>query len=587
MTTIPVSQDGKRITVHRDFRAQGRRLGKGLLWLFFAAIIFGVSTLPLIYSMDAALYEETRTGLSDNRSLAAVIDVLTTREYLGYLLQSVSLSSLVTGFALTIGVTIALLIGRFDLPGKSWLEILVIIPLFISPFTGLMAWIALGSAKTGFLNIMVTRVLGAFGIESGPLIDIWDFWGVVWVMVLFYVPFVYLFTIGGFRTMNGALEEAARSSGATAWQGLRYVTLPLSMPAIFGAGLLVFILATEMYTIPGIIGSTAGFKTLSWQIFIDSSDFPVRRAHAAAAGMLLLSITIVGVAIQRRATRTSSRFVTIAGKGHPSKLLSLGRWRWAALGFVGFYIAAAVALPICALALQSVLKFSTVNLTADVFTLKHYFDLFTLENARQAIQNTLWIGLLSGMLCVIGGSLISYRDVRMPNALTSVLSFLAILPIAVPGLVYGIGLLWVYLRTPLYGTVWVLLFAFLAKFLPYAVVVSRSGLQQVHRELEESARMSGAGTVRILRAITMPLMKPTLIAILFLVMILSMKELSASVLLYTPRSMVLSVLIWQYMELGNYQFAAAAAIIQTIIMITLVVGTRAVFGIRLERSLAK
>jgi iron(III) transport system permease protein len=484
-------------------------------------------------------------------------------------------------------VGIALLIGRFDLPAKSTLEILVILPLFISPFTGLMAWIALGSSKTGFLNLSVTAMLNAMGISSGPLINIWNFGGVVWVMVLFYVPFAYLFTIGGFRTMNGALEEAARTAGASAWQGLRYVTLPLSMPAIFGAALLVFILATEMYTIPGIIGSTAGFKTLSWQIFVDSSDFPVRRAHAAAGGILLLSITIVGVAIQRRATRISSRFVTIAGKGHPSKLLKLGKWRWAALCFIGAYIFAAVVLPICALILQSILKFSTVAFTWDSFTVKHYVDLFTLENARQSIANTLWIGLLSGALCVIGGFIVSYRDVRMPSNLTSALSFLAILPIAVPGLVYGIGLLWVYLRTPLYGTVWVLLCAFLAKFLPYAVVVSRSGLQQVHSELEESARMAGAGTVRILRVITMPLMKPTLIAILFLAMILTMKELSASVLLYTPRSMVLSVLIWQYMELGNYQFAAAAAIVQTVIMLTLVLGTRAVFGIRLERSLAK
>ena len=166
------------------------------------------------------------------------------------------------------------------------------------------------------------------------------------------------------------------------------------------------------------------------------------------------------------------------------------------------------------------------------------------------------------------------------------LSFLGALPVAVPGLVYGIGLLWAYIQTPLYGTAWVLLMAYIAKFLPYGIMVSRSGILQIDPELEQSARMSGAGPLHAMVAITMPLMRITLVAILFFVMLQSIKELSASVLLYTQKSQVLSVLTWHYMDSGNYQFAAAIGVVQTLIMVALVLGARRIFGVQLARPIA-
>jgi iron(III) transport system permease protein len=185
---------------------------------------------------------------------------------------------------------------------------------------------------------------------------------------------------------------------------------------------------------------------------------------------------------------------------------------------------------------------------------------------------------------VLAGFAISLAEIRRPNFATRALAFLSVLPVAVPGLVYGIGLLWTFLPTPLYGTIWVLLFAYVAKFLPYGVVVSRSGLLQIHPELEEGARMCGASPGRAIRQITMPLLKPTLVAVLFFVMLMSIKELSASVLLYTHDSQVLSVLTWHYMDSGDYQFAAAIGVIQTIIMLGIVFLARAIFRVRLESA---
>lgn len=561
--------------------------GERLVWALLAVAVFVVAIVPLIYTVNAAFYGETRTGLSNVRDLTAVLNVYTSAEYLGYLANALVLAVLVTVMSLAAGVTMAVLMARTDLPFKNTLDLLIIMPLFLSPFTGLIAWITLGSQKTGFVNVTISAVLNTIGIDPGPIINIWSYAGVVWVMFLFFCPFAYLFTVGSLRAMDSSLEESARTSGATPLQTLLRITIPMALPSILASGLLIFILAAEMYTIPGIIGSTVGFTTLPWQIYQDSTVFPVHRAHAAAAGTMLLWITILGVWLQRRITQRSERFVTVSGKGFRGRPLSLGKARWLALSGVGLYILSADILPFGALLLSSFMKYSAPMITLDIFTLVHYQQIFTLQDMRAALWNTTWLAVLCGAICVFVGLLISFMEVRRPGPATRTLAFLGVLPVAVPGLVYGIGLLWTYIQTPIYGTPWILLMAYVAKFLPYGIVVSRSAIIQLHPELEQSARMSGATGLVALRKITMPLLKPTLIAILFFVMLMSIKELSASILLYNQKSQVLSVLTWHYMDAGNYQFAAAIGVIQTIMMIALVIFTRAIFRVQMEKALSK
>lgn len=558
-----------------------------LVWPVLALIVFVLAIVPLIYIVDAAFYKETRTGLSDVRDLTAIRNVYFGAEYLGYLVNALVLAAIVTTLSVGVGVTMAILVARTDVPFKGAIDLLVIMPLFLSPFTGLIAWIALGSENSGFINVALTSLFGSLGIDFPPLVQIWSYAGIVWVMFLFFCPFVYLFTVGNLRAMDSSLEESARMSGASAVKTLLRITLPMSLPAILASGLLVFILSAEMYTIPGIIGSTTGFTTLPWQIYQDSTSFPVHRAHAAAAGTLLLWVTLFGVWLQRRITRRSERFVTISGKGFRGRPLSLGSGKWIALAGIGLYVFCAVLLPFAAILLSSFMKYSSSTLTADIFTLEHYRQIFLLADMRMALRNTLVLAVLSGAVCVVVGLLVSVMEVRRPGPGTALVAFLGVLPVAVPGLVYGIGLLWTYIGTPVYGTIWILLLAFIAKFLPYGIVVSRSAIIQIHPELEQSARMSGASALTVIRKITMPLLKPTLIAILFFVMIMSMKELSASILLYNQKSQILSVLTWHYMDAGNYQFAAAIGVVQTILMLALVIFTRAIFKVRLESAMAK
>ncbi|MGN6768149.1 MAG: ABC transporter permease, partial [Rhizobiaceae bacterium] len=514
--------------------------GERLVWALLAVAVFVIAIVPLLYTVNAALYGETRTGLSNVRDLTAILDVYTGTEYLGYLANALILAVVVTVLSLAAGVAMAVLMARADLPFKNTFDLLIIMPLFLSPFTGLIAWITLGSQKTGFVNVAISAVLRTVGIDPGPIINIWSYAGVIWVMFLFFCPFAYLFTVGSLRAMDSSLEESARTSGATPLQTLMRITSPMALPSILASGLLIFILAAEMYTLPGIIGTSVGFTTLPWQIYQDSTVFPVHRAHAAAAGTMLLWVTVLGVWLQRRITRRSERFVTVSGKGFRGRPLSLGRARWIALAGLGFYVLSADILPFGALILSSFMKYSAPMITADIFTLDHYRQILTLQDMRLALWNTTWLAVLSGGICVLVGLLISFMEVRRPGPATRTLAFLGVLPVAVPGLVYGIGLLWTYIQTPIYGTPWILLMAYVAKFLPYGIVVSRSAVIQLHPELEQSARMSGATGLMAMRKITMPLLKPTLIAILFFVMLMSIKELSASILLYNQKSQVLS-----------------------------------------------
>jgi len=191
-------------------------------------------------------------------------------------------------------------------------------------------------------------------------------------------------------------------------------------------------------------------------------------------------ITIAGVWLQRRMTRVGERFVTIGGKGSQSPPLALGRWRWAAIGLILVYVLAADILPFGALLVSSLMKYSSGHLTANIFTTRHFVEFFTTANMLGGLWNTVVLAVFSGILCVLMGFVISLTELRTPNPATRMLAFLAVIPVAVPGLVYGIGLIWTYLQTPLYGTIWVLLMAYIAKFLPYGVVISRAGLLQIH-----------------------------------------------------------------------------------------------------------
>lgn len=555
--------------------------------LFLTVPVFFVAFIPLLYVIRSAFLEERDIGLGTAFSLDAIHNVYLTLDYLLPLWNAVFLAAIVTAISLIVGVALALVVARTDIGGKPVWETLIIMPLFLSPFTGLISWVALGSERTGFINVAYSGLLRPF-FESVPaLMNIWTFGGIVWVMLLFFCPYAYLFTLGSLRSMDVSLEEAARASGASYFQVLTRVTIPLSAPAVFASGMLIFVLSAEMYTIPGIIGTPINFTVLPWRMFEDMTVFPMHHAHAAAAGTILLWITVLGIWLQGRFTRQAERFVTVTGKGFRGTPIRLGRFRPFVIAFLLVFTGSAVILPFGALIVMSVMKYSAPMVTPELLTLRHYEQLFASPQLSRALVNTLGLALASGVICVGLGFLISYRDVRKHGIVNRFLAFIGILPVAVPGMIYGVGLLWTYSQTAIYGTVAILLLAYAAKFLPYGIMVSRTGILQLHPDLEQSARISGASPARTMALITMPLMRGTLISIFFFVVLMAIREMSASILLYTNNSITLSVLTWNYMDAGNYQFAAAIGVVQTLIILAIIVITRVLFNVSLQSTMGR
>lgn len=564
-----------------DVRA--RNLGVQFFWIALGVAVVAVVVLPLFYMVDAMFREETRFGLGDGYSLKALINVYTGPVYLRALGLALFLATCVTIACIVVGLLLSFLIARTNVPAKSTCELLIVMPLFLSPFNGLIAWIALGSENTGFVNSIIRASVSPIGLDVGPVINIMTFAGAIWVMFLFFAPYVYVFTVSNLRNMDSSLEEAARTCGASTLRIMLRVTLPLCLPAVLASGILVFILAAETYTIPGVIGASAGFSVLPWKIYEDTMNPPVRAAHAAAAASMLLIATFALVWWQHRITRQSERFVTITGKGRRTTELDLGPWKWIAVAFIVLYITVSTLLPLGALTLSSFMRYTSQTVTPDVLTLGQFRQFFSGAETKNALWNTFIVGIGASAVCVLFGFIISYGAVRTALKVPNLLAMLCIIPVAVPGIVYGIGLHWVYLSTPIYGTIFVLLLAFIAKFIPYGVLMSRAAIVQVHPDLEQSARVSGARPSLVLLRITAPLISATLLSAFFFIVLLSMKELSASLLLFTARSQILSVLTWQHLDAGNVQFASAVGVIQTVLMIALVLAAR-LFGVKLEGS---
>jgi iron(III) transport system permease protein len=214
-----------------------------IFWAVLAVAVVVITIVPLIYTIDTAFYRETRFGLSSERSLTAVINVYTSSRYLGYLASTLTLAAVVTSLSLTVGIVMAFFVARTDIPGGRLLDVCIIMPLFLSPFTGLIAWVVLGSENTGFINVALRSWAQGLGVDLPPIINIWSYAGIVWVMFLFFSPFAYLFTVNNLRAMDSSLEEAARMNGATPFQAIMKITAPIMTPSFFAAGLLIFVLS--------------------------------------------------------------------------------------------------------------------------------------------------------------------------------------------------------------------------------------------------------------------------------------------------------------------------------------------------------
>jgi iron(III) transport system permease protein len=468
-----------------------------------------------------------------------------------------------SALALAIGSFLAWLVARTDAPAKPLVGIAGVMPLFMSSLVGALAYALIASPRSGYLNMALRDLALPFAV------NIYSSAGIITVLGLFYAPYAFLFMSSALHLMNPELEEAAEIHGADRRVVAAAITFPLIKPALLGAAILILVLTLENFPVLQILGSPTGIETMPSTIFRLMMQTPPRPTEAAAIGMLLLAVMVLLVYLQSRMLRQGA-YVTVTGKGFRPRLIRLGAWRWPAFAIAMLYLMLAVVLPLFALAQSALRAHQFIPNTAALFdpaalSLHHFQDVFGYEPFRLAFWNSIIVGAATAVAGTAFHFVLSYYVNRTAMPLRKTMEYIAMLPVAVPSLLIGIGFLWAWISLPfpLYGTVWILVLAYVARFLPQGFRSLSATIVQVHPELEESAILAGANRARATWSILVPLILPGLASTMLLLFILSMRELSTSLFLFTTDTRVLSIVIYEQWESGRWPRVAAMSLAYT------------------------
>ena len=493
-------------------------------------------------------------------SFANVVEAFTVSGTVGMVINSVVFAIGAAALATVTGTALAYICARTNAPLKPVMYATSVVPMIIPGILFTIAWIFLLSDDIGILNVAL-RSLGLGFLQ----LNVFSMAGMILVEGLHLSPIVFLLMYAAFRATDPALEESALMSGASVPAMIRMVTLPMVRPSLFAAVLVMVVRGLESFETPALLGVPAGRFVFTSRIFLALNTFPVRYDRAAIYSLALIAITAAGLFYVQVVTRQAERFQTITGKGFRPRPLDLGPWRWpVAILFVLYFLFVVVA-PLGVLLYVSLLPFYIGPSMAalEALTFENYVFIFDLPHVVRALRNSAILAFSSATLLMFFMSVIAWLVVksRMPGR--RLLDSLTAFPLAFPGLVLGVALIFVYLRVPLriYGTLWILLIAYVTRYMPYAMRYASSSMGQISGELEESARMSGAEWKDVFRRIILPLIMPGIVAGWIYVVIVSVRELSASILLYSPGTEVFSVVVWELWEAGRTGELSALGVI--------------------------
>jgi len=493
--------------------------------------------------------------------------VLTDRDSLELLGNSVAFGAGSAILAFAVGTAIAWAVERSDVPRRSLWYGLALVPLIIPGIIHTIAWLLLLSPEIGLVNAPLKALFG-FSVSAYTLP------GMIWIEGLHSAPLAFVLMSAAFRTMDPSLEEAAAASRAGAAQTLRRVTLPLLVPVSASVLLILFVRTLEAFEVPAIIGLPGRIFVYTSRIYLSLKQYPPNYGLMAAYAVVLLVISVGGLLLYRRATRNAERFATVTGKAYRPRRVELGRYRYVAAAGLGLYALLAIGLPFLVLAYSSLVRVYTVPSaeTLSELTLGNYAFILEDDLTRTAIFNSLKLGVASATVVVALTAVIAWLTVRSRTPGRGLLDFLAFVPIAIPGIVLGVSLMWVYFTIPLriYGTIWILLVAYVTRYLPYGIRSLSGGLAQIHRELEEAASAAGARWWPTFWRVTVPLLRPALMAAWIYVFIVSMRELSSGVLLYSSQSVVLAIRIFDMRDSGQYTAIAALSVMMIVVLVIMV-----------------
>jgi iron(III) transport system permease protein len=533
----------------------------------------------VLYPLGKILYQSLL--YDGSLSLQNYIDILTDEGFFTSLKNSLFVSIVSMLISVVIGTFFAWVVARTDIPGKRFFRTAFVVPFIVPPFIGALAWMQL-LGPVGLLNTLYKSL---FGTEE-LLWNIYGADGIILVLTLHLFPLVYINMLGSLERMNPELEEAAQVSGSRIFSVMRRITLPLMLPALASGAVLVFIMAIANFGIPAILGFSDNYYVVTTKIYeAVTRSTSANGLAAAAATSTLLGIVAAGGLLFQRLYIKKREFAVLSGKSIQPNVAKLGRHRLWILPLSVLMVFATSIAPLTAILLTSLTDIYGLAPVPGNWTLNNFVEVFTGNSAvRRAIRNSLVLGFSAATIISILGSLISYIIVKTKLRGRYALEIISNMPYALPGTVVAVGMILAWLRPipavgfSLYNTIWILLVAYIARYLAFGVRTTTSSLSQIHTSLEEAARISGASWSRTYRDIIIPLILPGLFAGWFMVFIPCIRELTISSLLWSTRHETIGVMVFNLQESGNTVASAALSVILILVLLTANLVTRRLTG---------
>ena len=537
----------------------------------FVLYLAGIPLLMLLYgSIRSAPIGEPGAHFTFANYVKAYVD----KEFYLLLLNSVYYAIGTCTLTFLIGTFLAWVSERTNTPFKKLFMVMSLIPFIIPGILSTISWILLLSPKIGLINIVIKEALG---LEAAPF-NVYSMWGMIWAESIHLYPLVFLLMSAAFRNMDTSLEEAALTAGSSTFQTFRTVTLPLMRPAMVSVLLINFIRGIEAFEVPALIGVPAKISVFTTKIFLAIHQFPSDFGLAGAYAVTLLAISTIGVLIYGKITRREERYATVTGKGYRPRVIDLGHWKWLTLGisFLVFFLA--VILPIFVLLWSSFIPYYGVPSweLAGKMTWGNYRYILNYPLAATAFKNSFYLSVGTATLVMLLTSVIAWITVKTKLPGRAFLDTMTFIPIAMPGIVLGVSLIWVYLTLPIpiYGTIWVLLLAYMTKYIPYGIRAASASMIQINKELEEASFTAGGTWFQTFWKIILPLLMPGFTAGWIYISIIALRELSTSILLYSYNSTVLSIMAFDLWEGGQYTYVCALGVLMVSLLITMAMVAR-------------
>jgi iron(III) transport system permease protein len=479
--------------------------------------------------------------------------------------------------ATVLAATLAWISIRTNAPFRRVFELTAIVPNIFPPVMLAVAWTVLLSPRTGLINRFLMDI---FGLAEAPL-NIYSLEGMIFVEALITTPLAFLLISAALYSMDPALEESARVAGSTNIQVARRITFPIVRPALLAAGMLNFVRAIESFDTPAIIALPARIEVFTTKLYREAiGAFPPNQNLAAAYAVSLLIITMLFVYFYRRLTARAERYVTVSGRGYRPTIIDLGKWRYAASGVAGLILILIVVLPFSVLIYVSFVSYVHVPgpRTWELLTLDNYRSNLTDDRTYRALMNSLLLAVGGATLCMLLAAVTAWVTTKSKSAGRGVIEALTFIPWAFPGTALAIGLLWtyVYMPLPIYGTLWILLIAYITRFLPYGLRTMTSTIVQLHDDLPQASMACGANFLTTFRRIMLPLLRPGFIAGWIILATIYLREFSTSVFLYSPGAEPLGPLLYHFYIDGNLGPMCSLALIVSVICIFLIIIARKV-----------